>query len=70
MKGSKKKMNARLSIEKKRDSLEKKLSEDLQMEHDLKLQINEEFEELKHIEVSLERRLAQKHSEEQLNVEH
>ena len=63
-------MNARLSIEKKRDSLEKKLSEDLQMEHDLKLQINEEFEELKHIEVSLERRLAQKHSEEQLNVEH
>ena len=40
------------------------------MEHDLKLQINEEFEELKHIEVSLERRLAQKHSEEQLNVEH
>ena len=63
-------MNARLSIEKKRDSLEKKLSEDLQTEHDLQLQINEEFEELKHIEVSLERRLAQKHSEEQLNVEH
>jgi hypothetical protein len=63
-------MNARLSIEKKRDSLEKKLSEDLQTEHDLKVQINKEFEALKHVEVSLERRLAQKHSEEQLNVEH
>jgi hypothetical protein len=63
-------MNARLSIEKKRDSLEKKLSEDLQTERDLKLQINEEFEELKQVEVSLERRLAQKHTEEQLKVEH
>jgi len=63
-------MNARLSIEKKRDLLEKKLDEDLQTEHDLKLQINQEFEELKHVEVSLERRLAQKCTEEQLNVEH
>jgi hypothetical protein len=57
-------------MEKKRDVLEKKLDEDLQMEHDLKLQINQEFEELKHLEVSLERRLAQKNSEEKLNVEH
>jgi hypothetical protein len=63
-------MNTRLSIEKKRDLLEKNLYEDLQTEHNLKLQINKEFEELKHIEVSLERRLAQKHTEEQLNVEH
>jgi hypothetical protein len=63
-------MNARLSIEKKRDLLEKKLDEDLQMEHKLKLQINQEFEELKHVEVSLERRLAQKHLEERLNIEH
>jgi hypothetical protein len=69
MKGSEK-MNARLYIEKKRDLLEKKLDEDLQTEHDLKLQINQEFEELKHVEVSLERRLAQKCTEEQLNVEH
>ena len=69
MKGSEK-MDARLSIEKKRDLLEKKLDEDLQTEHDLKLQITQEFEELKHVEVSLERRLAQKHTEEQLNVEH
>jgi len=63
-------MNACLLMEKKRDALEKKLDEDLQMEHDLKLQINQEFEELKHLEVSLERRLAQKNSEEKLNVEH
>jgi len=69
MKGSEK-MNARLYIEKKRDLLEKKLDEDLQTEHDLKLQINQEFEELKHVEVSLERRLAQKCTEEPLNVEH
>jgi hypothetical protein len=69
VKGSEK-MNACLSIEKKRDLLEKKLDEDLQTEHDLKLQINEEFEELKHVEVSLEMRLAQKHTKEQLNVEH
>ena len=62
-------MNAQLSIKKKRDLIEKKLDEDLQTEHDLKLQINQEFEELKH-EVSLERRLAQKHTEKQLNVEH
>ena len=60
MKGSEK-MDARLSIEKKRDLLEKKRDEDLQTEHDLKLQITQEFEELKHVEVSLERRLAQKH---------
>ena len=63
-------MNTHLAMEKKRSLLEKKLDKDLQMEHDLKLQINQEFEELKHIEVSLERRLAQKHTEEQLNVEH
>ena len=59
-----------LAMEKKRDVLEKKLDEDLQMEHDLKLQINQEFEELKHVEVLLERRLAEKHLQEQLNVEH
>jgi hypothetical protein len=63
-------MNMHLAMEKKRDVLEKKLDEDLQMEHDLKLQINQEFEELKHVEVLLERRLAEKHLQEQLNVEH
>jgi len=63
-------MNALLSIEKKRDLLQKKLDADLQIEHALELQINEEFEELKHVEVSLERRLAQKHSARRLRVNH
>jgi hypothetical protein len=63
-------MNARLSIERKRDLLQKKLDSDLQVEHDLELQINQEFEELKHIEVSLERRLEQRHLTRQLSVKH
>ena len=63
-------MNTHLAMEKKRNLLEKKLDKDLQMEHDLKLQINQEFEELKHVEVSLEKRLAEKHLQEPLNVEH
>ena len=63
-------MNVYLSMEEKRDLLEKKLYEDLQIENELKLQINQEFEELKHLEVSLERRLAQKHSAKQLSVKH
>ena len=63
-------MNALLSIEKKRDLLQKKLDADLQIEHALELQINEEFEELKHVEVSLERRLAQKHSARRLRIKH
>jgi hypothetical protein len=63
-------MNALLSIEKKRDLLQKKLDADLQIEHALELQINQEFEELKHVEVSLERRLAQKHSVRRLRVKH
>lgn len=63
-------MNAHLSTEEKRDLLEKKLNEDLQVENALKLQINQEFEELKHLEVSLERRLEQKHSAKHLSVKH
>jgi hypothetical protein len=63
-------MTVHLSIEKKRDLVQKKLDEDLQVEHALELQINQEFEELKHLEVSLEKRLEQKHSAKQLNVKH
>lgn len=63
-------MNALLSIEKKRDLLQKKLDADLQIEHALELQINQEFEELKHVEISLERRLAQTHSTRRLRVNH
>lgn len=63
-------MNGLLLIEKKRDLLQKKLDEDLQVENAIKLQINQEFEELKHVEVSLERLLEQKRSAEQLNIKH
>jgi hypothetical protein len=63
-------MNAHLSIEKKRDLMQKKLDEDLQVERALELQINQEFEELKHLEVSLERRLAQKQSVRQMSIKH
>jgi hypothetical protein len=57
-------------MEKKRDLLQKKLDEDLQIDNAIKLQINREFEELKHLEVSLERFLAQKHSAKQLKIRH
>lgn len=63
-------MNGLLLIEKKRDLLQKKLDADLQIENAIKLQINQEFEELKHVEVSLERLLEQKRSAEQLNIKH
>jgi hypothetical protein len=63
-------MNANLLIEKKLDLLQKKLDEDLRIEHALELQINQEFEELKHLEISLERRLEQKHLARQLSVKH
>jgi hypothetical protein len=68
--GSEEKLNADFSMEKKRDLLQKKLDEDLQIENAMQLQINQEFEELKHLEVSLEKRLEQKHSAKQLSVEH
>jgi hypothetical protein len=63
-------LNGLLSIEKKRDVLQKKLDEDVQIENAMKLQINQEFEELKHLEVSLERLLAQKRSAKQLKIKH
>jgi hypothetical protein len=55
---------------KKLHLLQKKLEENLQIEHALKRQISQEFEELKHLEVSLEKRLEQNHSAKQLNVKH
>jgi hypothetical protein len=63
-------MSEHLSTEKKLDLLQKKLDEDLQIESALERQINQEFEELKHVEVSLERRLEQKHSAKQLSIKH
>jgi hypothetical protein len=64
------KLGTHLSMEKKRDLLQKKLDEDLQIENAMQLQISQEFEELKHLEVSLEKRLEQKHSTKQLSVKH
>ena len=69
MNGSEK-LGAHLSMEEKRDLLQKKLDEDLQIENAMQLQISQEFEELKHLEVSLEKRLEQKHSAKQLRVKH
>jgi hypothetical protein len=63
-------MKLHLSVEKKRDLLEKKLNEDLQVENSLKLQINQEFEELKHLEVFLERRLELNHATKHVSVKH
>jgi hypothetical protein len=63
-------MNTYLSVEKKRDLLQKKLDEDLQNGYALELRINQEFEELKHLEVSLERQLDQEHLARQLSVKH
>ena len=63
-------MNGHLSVEKRRDLLEKKLHEDLQVENVLKLRINQEFEELKQLEVFLERLLERNHAAKHLSVEH
>jgi hypothetical protein len=63
-------MSSHLSTEKKLDLLQRKLSEDLQVEHALELRISQEFEELKHLEVSLEKRLEQKHLAKQLDIKH
>jgi hypothetical protein len=70
VKGSEEELNGFLSMEKKRDLLQKKLDEDLQVETAMKLQINREFEELKHLEVSVEKRLEQKHSAKQFSIKH
>jgi hypothetical protein len=63
-------MKADLSVEQKRDLLQKKIDKDLQNEYSLELRINKEFEDLKHLEVSLERQLEHDHSAKQLNVKH
>jgi predicted HAD superfamily hydrolase len=70
VKGRIEKMDASLSMEKQRELLQKKLDEDLQTEQTLELQINQEFEELKHVEISLEKELVQRHSAKQLCVKH
>jgi hypothetical protein len=67
---AKEKMSGLMVMEKKRDLLQKKLDLDLLAENAMKLQINREFEELKHLEVLLERLLERKRSAEQLEIRH
>jgi hypothetical protein len=48
-------MNAQLVLKGKHDSLKNELNENLQKKHALELQISQQFEELKKLEVSLEK---------------
>ena len=50
--------------------MQKKLDEDLNAENAFKIMINREFEELKHLEVELEKYLEQSHSTKMLRVKH
>jgi len=68
--GSEGKMSGLMVMEKKRDLLQKKLDLDLHVVNAMKLKINREFEELKLLEVSLERLLEQKRSAELLEIRH
>jgi len=43
-------------LEEKHDLLKNELAENVQKKHDLELQISQEFEELKELEISLEKR--------------
>jgi hypothetical protein len=49
-------MNAQLALEEKHDLLKNGLNENLQKKHALELQISQQFEELKELEISLEKR--------------
>jgi hypothetical protein len=63
-------MNAQLPSEKKLDLLQNRLYENLQKKHALELQINQQFEELKRLETSLEKRFEQKRAVKQMSVKH
>jgi len=64
------KMKAQLPLEKKRDLLQNKLYENLEKKHALGLRINQEFEELKRLEISLEKRFEQKRATQQMSGKH
>jgi hypothetical protein len=57
-------MNPQLLLEEKRAVLKNELSENLQKKHILELKINEQFEQLKRMEISLERRARTSAAEE------
>ena len=63
-------MIAPLSLEKKHDLLQNRLHENLQKKHALELRINQEFEELKRLEISLEKHCERQHAVKQISVEH
>jgi hypothetical protein len=48
-------MDSQLLLEEKHDSLQKRLDENLRRKHVLEFRINQEFEELKRLEVLLEK---------------
>jgi hypothetical protein len=48
-------MKAQLPLEEKHDLLKSGLNENLQKKHALELRISEQFEELKRLEISLEK---------------
>jgi len=54
------KTNPQLILEKKHDSLQKRLKEDLHKKYALEFRINQEFEGLKRLEVLLEKSFEQK----------
>jgi hypothetical protein len=48
-------MNTQLSLEEKHEFLKNRLNENLQKKHALELQISQQFEKLKKLEISLEK---------------
>jgi hypothetical protein len=63
-------MRAQLPLEKKRDLLQNRLYENLEKKHALELRINQEFEELRKLEISLERRSEQRRAAKQMSHKH
>jgi stress-induced morphogen len=57
-------MNAQLQLEEKHDLVKNGLAENLQKKHALELEISQQFEELKKLEISLEKRVCGKPREE------
>lgn len=63
-------MNAQLPLEKKRDLLQNRLYANLEKKHALEFRINQEFEELKRLEISLEKRFEQGRATQQMSDKH
>jgi hypothetical protein len=59
-----------ITIGKKCDLLKNRLQENLEKKHALELRINQEFEDLKRLEISLEKRFEQQRATLQMSVKH